>query len=728
MSKKVFFDLKKFKHVDSDDKSTTLQHPDGHSLTIAHKALSPEFREQLETLSKAAKSSKEEQRQPKKMAFGGAGDNREDAPPPPAEKPKQKLNPEPDLDRYKEDAERSKQNFEHPEKIKPMYDQGGQVLKRRAPPSDPDADYQKIAEQAKKNTEDPKNIKAIYKDGGRVQKYQMLADESPDSEDQNNKDINKEVEDSENFANRSENPNYIPPQQSEVPPAEQPSPYAEAYNNAYGQIKQYNPGLPDNMARQQALSVSEVKQDADKASTRNLVEDQQADHDKAVQENERRAQIGLPPLAVPAQPNIAPPEPPSNVPAVESSAPSQTAQPQSTQDMLGLGGAHDPESMLGAGFAQRMQGIGQQAQATGQLGQQQAELLNKNIENQQLAQSAFKNNYQELENERQAHMQDIKDGYIDPNKYWDNHSKVATGIGMILAGFNPTNSPNAAVNFLKYQMDQNMESQRQNLGAKQNLLSANLRQFGNLRDAVDMTRLMQHDIIANELQSAAAKAQSPMAKAAALQAAGQLQMDAAPMFQQFAMRRSMMNLAQNGASPGAIDHMLGYMRVVNPEMAKEMESRYVPGVGLANVPVPGEVRSQMIAKQQFNDAVTEMRQWATKHSGSLNPATIAEGKTKAANVQNLYRQGINGGVFKQGEQSFINGIVDADPTKFFNSIRVLPKLNEVIRENDNSLNILKQGYGLPAAKSSQQQSQPQFKMVNGIKYMRGPSGEAVKVK
>lgn len=47
---KVSLDLKQFQHVKSDDKTTTLRHKDGHELTIAHKALSPEYQEQLKAL------------------------------------------------------------------------------------------------------------------------------------------------------------------------------------------------------------------------------------------------------------------------------------------------------------------------------------------------------------------------------------------------------------------------------------------------------------------------------------------------------------------------------------------------------------------------------------------------------------------------------------------------------------------------------------------------------
>lgn len=44
------FDLKKFKKVASDDHSTTLQHPEGHHIVIAHSALEPKLKRQLSEL------------------------------------------------------------------------------------------------------------------------------------------------------------------------------------------------------------------------------------------------------------------------------------------------------------------------------------------------------------------------------------------------------------------------------------------------------------------------------------------------------------------------------------------------------------------------------------------------------------------------------------------------------------------------------------------------------
>src|SRR6202020_262 len=126
-------------------------------------------------------------------------------------------------------------------------------------------------------------------------------------------------------------------------------------------------------------------------------------------------------------------------------------------------------------------------------------------------------------------------GHIDPEKYWTGtkdpvtgeqvggHSKIASAIGMILAGFNPAGKPNAAIDMLKFQMENNLKAQAQNLDSKQNLLRANLQQFHNVRDAMDATRLNIADITQAQLGKAAATAKSAGAQNAAAMAKLQLQ-------------------------------------------------------------------------------------------------------------------------------------------------------------------------------------------------------------
>lgn len=204
-----------------------------------------------------------------------------------------------------------------------------------------------------------------------------------------------------------------------------------------------------------------------------------------------------------------------------------------------------PPSMMG-GYQKEMAGFNAEANAEGQEGKEQAAALQNQVVKQQNAAQQYQSNYNSLEQERQAFMSDLQKQHIDPNHYVgskDTIGKVSTAIGLILGGMGGglLGQENPALKFLNAQIDRDIEAQKVNMGNTHNLLSANLHQFGNMRDAADMTRVMQSDIIANQLKMAAAKAQDPMAKARALKAAGQLEMSAAPTFQQLAMRQTLMN-------------------------------------------------------------------------------------------------------------------------------------------------------------------------------------------
>jgi hypothetical protein len=279
-------------------------------------------------------------------------------------------------------------------------------------------------------------------------------------------------------------------------------------------------------------------------------------------------------------------------------------------------------------------------------------------------------------------------------------------------------------------IDRDIKSQEANLDSSQNLLKANLHQFGNLAQAKEMTRLMLNDVTVNKLKEAVGNSQDAIAKGRGQAAIGALEQQSAQMHQTLAMNRMMMG-GMNSQDPDKAMAMANMYRTMGkPEQAKSLEERVVPGVGVAGIPVPQAARDTIIARNTLNTGLNHFYQWASQNSGSLDPKTIAQGKTMAAELQSQYRNSINGGVFKKGEQEFIDNIIDSDPTKFFNSVRVLPKLQEVMRSNNSQLNTLKQGYRLPTQQQQAPQSAeaPQYKTVGGVKYMRGPDGKAIPVK
>lgn len=240
------------------------------------------------------------------------------------------------------------------------------------------------------------------------------------------------------------------------------------------------------------------------------------------------------------------PQPEMKGPA-PASVPQPAPQPQAPSDPYGTQAYYDNYSK---GLAEQKAGIGQEAQAQGAMGKAEAVQLAQNIQNQQDQQKSYQDHYAGLEQERQAFMHDIQNQHIDPEHYWNNKStvgKVAGIIGIILGGFGAAaGQENGALSVLNAHINRDIDAQKAELGKKENLLSQNMKQFNNLKDATDMTRVMQMDIVSNQLKKAAADATDPLARARALQASGKLDMEAAPILSQMAMRKSLLQGAANG--------------------------------------------------------------------------------------------------------------------------------------------------------------------------------------
>lgn len=201
---------------------------------------------------------------------------------------------------------------------------------------------------------------------------------------------------------------------------------------------------------------------------------------------------------------------------------------------------------------EQMTGIQEEAAAKGALGQRQAQAANQFIAQQQAQQKVYQDSLKNNMADINATVQDYKAGHIDPSRYLASQNvgqKIATAIGLVLGGIGGalTHQENPAMKFLQTQIDRDIESQKAELGKKENLLSVNFRKFGNMQDAVKMTQAMQHGIYAAQFEKAAALAQTPIEKARAMQAAAQLQSQILPTLQQIRVRNTLLgqNASQN---------------------------------------------------------------------------------------------------------------------------------------------------------------------------------------
>lgn len=271
----------------------------------------------------------------------------------------------------------------------------------------------------------------------------------------------------------------------------------------------------------------------------------------AAEEAARQSDVP-PPVSAPSAPM--PSEEPPEIFAPQGPQPASvpSTQPSQAPSGISVGGLSDP--ILVGGYQKQAQGIAQAAEAESAAAKAQAGMLEMAAKKQQIAIDAFNMKSAELDKERAAFMQDYKNQHIDPNHYLHSMGtgqKIATGIGMILGGMGSATAggENPAVKFLHDQIGRDVEAQKANLGKTENLLNANYKQFGNLKDAAIMTQAMQTDLLKDQLQMAAAKSTDPLVKARAIQAIGKLEQEIAPQMLQLKMRQSLQNGAAQGADP-----------------------------------------------------------------------------------------------------------------------------------------------------------------------------------
>jgi hypothetical protein len=397
---------------------------------------------------------------------------------------------------------------------------------------------------------------------------------------------------------------------------------------------------------------------------------------------------------------------------------------QATSKQIGHEGKNGE---TGTGMAGEAQALGEQAKA-------QAAALQPGID----AQQEIKNHIDQVTTQHSAEIQsvvdDIKNSHIDPNRYMSSmgtESRMATGIGLILGGVGSgvTGGPNMALDFLNKQIDRDIQGQQAEIGKKENLVSLYSKMLGNERDGATMASSVLARITADKVMQAAQQSQDPIVKTRAQASAQALIASRLQAQQSLDMTQGLLNASKSMSKDGPtndakMQNILGYLRVAKPDMAKEMESRYVPGLGNASVPIPDKDRTELATKATGLKMAQDLRSWAQQNTGSLNPATVNEGKAKATAMLNYYRTATDQGVIKPSELEFDSKIVDSDPTKFFNKFRVDPKYKTLEDSMTKDLNSKREQYGLPQVKNTANTTTqtPETRMVKGVQYHKVPGG------
>lgn len=376
-----------------------------------------------------------------------------------------------------------------------------------------------------------------------------------------------------------EDKNQPPPTMNAAAPASPPvDPDTQGKRDLYNQFVSNNfsdpYGMPNPMAgsgvlfengqipsnfNKEAWENASQKYDAEKAGKIKMdIEAQQDAYQDALKENAARSQAGLPQVAQPP----APPQLPDYKYASYDQTGMQMPQNPDVPQVPQAAGQINPmigsqQNMLAGltnAFKEQQAGINKEAQAMGELGRQQAQAAQEQQRSAEALQTHQQQAYNALMDERSNLMKDYQNGTIKPQHYLESMgtgAKVGTAIGILMSGLGSglAGQENMAMGFLNNQINKDIDAQKANLGIKENLLNANYKQFGNMHDAMNMTRAMQNDIYASKIAQAAANVQDPLAKAKALQLSGQLHERSTQVMSQMSLRLG----AMQGLRSGQVD-------------------------------------------------------------------------------------------------------------------------------------------------------------------------------
>ena len=140
---------------------------------------------------------------------------------------------------------------------------------------------------------------------------------------------------------------------------------------------------------------------------------------------------------------------------------------------------------------------------------------------------------------------------------------------------------------------------------------------------------------------------------------------------------------------------------LNPEKYKDLQTRYVPGIGVAAIPVDKEVRKEIMDKQTFMNLLGRAQDLIDQHGNSISmwaPAVQAEAQVIGSKLQGLARESTFGGVWKESEQKMLNKLAADNPLTVFASWSTLPQYKELKREAREDYNLLLKTYGFKKAR------------------------------
>lgn len=369
------------------------------------------------------------------------------------------------------------------------------------------------------------------------------------------------------------------------------------------------------------------------------------------------------------------------------------------------------------GYQSQVAGINAASKAEADMANAKAQALTTDISAQQQVYNNYQSAHDATNKELQAVRTDIANSHIDPNHYMgsmDTLGRISTAIGLALGGVGARGGHNQVLDFVNNQIDRDIQAQKAELGKKENIYSGILEQSKNEQQATNMTRLVMNDLTLAKLQKAEATAQNPLVKARAQQAIGVLQQQMGPLIQQQAMYK-MINQPSSSNGQSALTDQDPATFVPFAMGTPEMKQKALEEINKIK-----EAKSlQTGLEQSAKDLQSKLL------GGTFSPNDRASALSSFAGPFAKMMEGrFNLEESKLQMDALLPARTDSKQT-----LKNKEQRREQIFKGPLGNNSNIRAIGLPVEKFKALASEPaqQYKTVGGIKYMRGPNGEAVKV-
>lgn len=337
-------------------------------------------------------------------------------------------------------------------------------------------------------------------------------------------------------------------------------------------------------------------------------------------------------------------------------------------------------------FDEIQQGTLQQAQAHADAATQQAQVYEQQMKELQLNEIARKAQADAVMNDINKIQNDVMTQKIDPTRIWSNMStgnRVLAGISIFLGGVagGMQGTENRALGIIQDAVNKDIDSQKADIGKKQNMLSLNMAKYNNINDAAAATKAQLLSITQAQINQAAAKMGSRQALAAAQVANGQIDLQKAQLIGQISTSQAAAAKLNNPAGISPKD-VLKLNQDIQDKLVQMPNGNYLPAFNKERASEVSKLQAKMYPiKSLINEANTFMDKGGTLPFTQKNAEAKRLEKNILIELKNLKELG----QLTEGDMGIIEPLLPS-LGDFFQKGKSRDALSSINRQIDAKLN------------------------------------------